>query len=149
MTRWTALRRPLSGWVSPPREYAREPSATAPSTTGCHDILNLCQLRCARLSTFASDQVSPPSVLTSTRSIGSSAQVQPQISTGAPRLRGASGAGSTMMDSGATAQTGMVFPDAVPSELSTGSLYQRVVKELCTRSAASVRRVSHLTLLVP
>jgi hypothetical protein len=61
----------------------------------------------------------------------------------------ASGAGATITDCGAIAQTGTVRPRADARSSSTGSLYQRVVNGPGARASASVMRVSHFTLFVP
>ena len=61
----------------------------------------------------------------------------------------ASGAGATITDCGAIAQTGTVRPLADPHSSCTGSLYQRCVKGPDARASARVTRVSHLTLFVP
>jgi hypothetical protein len=78
-----------------------------------------------------------------------SAQAHPHTSCSVLRVRACPGAGDTMTDSGATDQTGTVLPTSPPAVLGTGSVYQRVVKGPDARVAATVMRVSHLTLLVP
>jgi len=63
------LRRPFSGWLCP-HDDAREHNVILPLLRGRHLALNFCQLRCARGSTLAFSQFTPPSVLTSTLSTG-------------------------------------------------------------------------------
>src|SRR5262249_27234735 len=89
---------------------------------------NRCPAPSARGSTSASAHVAPPSTLTSTRWIPRSAHAHPQSSCVVSRLSVCPGAGATMMDSGATDQTGTLFPESSPPALRIGSLYQRVVK---------------------
>src|SRR5262245_10366887 len=147
-TRWIAFLHPNSGWVRPPTAWALEHSTTSPGPVARQERTNRCQARSARGSTCASVHVAPPSTLTSTRWIPRSAHAHPQSSCGLSRLSVCPGAGATMMDSGATDQTGTLFPESSPPALRIGSLYQRVVKGPGARLSTRVIRVSHLTLLV-
>src|SRR5690349_3104563 len=140
-----AFRLPDSGWHSPRTLLAREASVTAARLLGTHEIAKRCQPRSDASSSCAGRQ-SPPSTLTSTWTTPPSAQAQPQTSTACWALTVASGAGATITDCGAMAQTGAVRPLASSS---SGSLYQRVVNGPEARVSASVMRVSHFTLLVP
>src|SRR6516165_4028654 len=143
-----ALRRPDSGWHSPLAVVARDASVTVPHLIGIQDSVKRCQARSAAGSSAAGCQY-PPSTLTSTWLTPPSAQAQPQISVALEALMVASGAGATITDCGAIAQTGTVRPLADAQSSCTGSLYQRVVKGPDARASASVTRVSHLTLFVP
>src|SRR6516165_4767450 len=126
---------------------ARQQSVAEPTRAGRHDVANRCQLRSPRASTAAALQLAPPSALTSTRAMPSSAHAQPEISMGALSAQVSPVAGVTITDCGATDQTGTVL---VPSCASgAGSLYQRVVNAPSARRSASAMRVSHFTLLVP
>src|SRR6516162_10464825 len=143
-----ALRRPDAGWHSPLAVVARDASVTVPHLLGSQDSVKRCQARSPVGSSCAGCQ-DPPSTLISTRPTPPSAQAQPQISIALDALMAASGAGATITDCGAIAQTGTVRPLADPHSPCTGSLYQRVVNGPDARSSASVIRVSHLTLFVP
>src|SRR6516164_114571 len=142
-----ALRRPDCGWHSPFVVMAREASVMPPRLDGAQEKVKRCHARPDARSSAAGFQSS--SMLISTLSIPPSAQAQPQISVGLPAAMLVSGAGATITDCGAMAQTGVVWPAAVPASSYTGSLYQRVVNGPGARSCASVMRVSHFTLLVP
>src|SRR5437660_4588477 len=143
-----ALRRPVSGWHSPVAPVAREASVITADFFGTQGSVNRCQARPDGGSSAARIQ-SPSSTRTSAFATPPSAQAQPQISIRWAAAMTASGAGATITDCGATAQTGAVRPLAGAGPSCTGSLYQRVVKGPGARSCASVMRVSHFTLLVP
>src|SRR5947209_11429374 len=143
-----ALRRPDAGWHSPLAVVARDASVTVPHFSGIQDSVKSCQARSAAGSSRAGCQ-DPPSTLIPTWPTPPSAQAQPQIWVASEALMVASGAGATITDCGAIAQTGTVRPLADPHSSCTGSLYQRCVKGPGARASASVTRVSHLTLFVP
>src|SRR5215470_7066130 len=143
-----ALRRPDAGWHSPLAAVARDASVTVPHFSGIQDSVKRCQARSAAGSRRVGCQ-GPPSTLISTWPTPPSAQAHPQISVALEALTAASGAGATIADCGAIAQTGTVRPLADAHSPCTGSLYQRVVNGPAARASASVTRVSHLTLFVP
>src|SRR5258708_12402895 len=143
-----AFRRPDVGWHSPLAAVARDASVTAPHFAGSQDSVKRCQARSATGSSRAGCQ-DPPSTLISTWPTPPSAQAQPQISVALEALMAASGAGATIADCGAIAQTGTVRPLADAHSPCTGSLYQCCVKGPDARAPARVTRVSHLPLFVP
>src|SRR5262249_1381152 len=143
-----AWRRPDAGWHSPLAVVARAASVTVPRLLGSQDSVKRCQARSAAGSSCAGCQ-DPPSTLISTWPTPPSAQAQPQISVALEALTVASGAGATITDCAAIAQTGTVRPRAAAHSPCTGSLSQRVVNGPAARASASVTRVSHLTLFVP
>src|SRR5713101_7884677 len=104
-----ALRRPDSGWYSPLAVVAREASVAAPHLIGTQDNVKRCHARSDAGSSAAGCQ-EPPSTLTSTWLTPPSAQAQPQISIGLEAVIVVSGAGATITDCGAIAQTGTVRP---------------------------------------
>src|SRR5262245_13302003 len=141
-----ALRLPDMGWLSPVAALARDASVAAPRRPDVQDNVKRCHARPDAGSSVAGcHRPSPTS--TSTLPTPPSAQAQPQISNGLAASIAASGAGATITDCGAIAQTGAVR--ALVESSSTGSLYQRVVNGPDARSRSSVTRVSHFTLLVP
>src|SRR5262245_46364651 len=144
-----ALRAPPGGCRRPSADCDRELSSCRPRCAGRQVAVKRRQARETDGSTAACSQPVPPSTLTSTASTPPSAQAQPQISTAVPAVRVCSGAGETMTDSGAIAQTGTESPVGCPAPSRTGSLYQRVVNGPDARLSASVSFVSHFTLLVP
>src|SRR6516165_4499681 len=104
-----ALRRPDAGWHSPLAAVARDASVTVPHFSGIQDNVKRCQARSAAGSSRAGRQDSS-STLISTWPTPPSAQAQPQISVALEALTVASGAGATITDCGAIAQTGTVRP---------------------------------------
>src|SRR5437879_4731095 len=108
-----ALRRPVSGWHSPVAPVAREASGVNAGVFGTQESVNRRQARPDGGSSAARIQ-SPSSTRTSAFATPPSAQAQPQISIGLEPGMTASGAGATITDCGAIAQTGAVRPLAGP-----------------------------------